>query len=54
MKAIMIACALASAYLRERLLATLLNIVLLGLGVGTIIALILTLTQAEQYAKSAI
>ena len=48
MKAIMIACALASAYLRERLLATLLNIVLLGLGVGTIIALILTLTQAEQ------
>ena len=44
----MTACTLASAYLRERLLATFLNILLLGLGVGTIIALILTLTQAEQ------
>jgi putative ABC transport system permease protein len=39
---------LAWAYLRERPLATLLNIILLGLGVGTIIALILTLTQAEE------
>ena len=40
--------ALAFAYLREKPLATLLNIVLLGLGVGTIIALALTLSQAEQ------
>jgi putative ABC transport system permease protein len=38
---------LAWAYLRERPLATLLNIVLLALGVGTIIALILVLNQAE-------
>ena len=39
---------LALAYLREKPLATLLNIVLLGLGVGTIIALSLTLSQAEK------
>lgn len=38
---------LAYAYLRERPLATLLNIILLSLGVGTIIALIVILTQAE-------
>jgi putative ABC transport system permease protein len=42
------AATLAWAYLRERPLATLLNVILLGLGVGTIIALILTLTQAEE------
>ena len=34
---------LALAYLRERPLATALNILLLALGVGTIIALALTL-----------
>lgn len=39
---------LALAYLREKPLATLLNIVLLGLGVGTIISLSLTLSQAEK------
>jgi putative ABC transport system permease protein len=43
----MSALTLAWAYLRERPLATLLNVLLLGLGVGTIIALILVLTQAE-------
>ena len=48
MKSLITACSLASAYLRERPLATFLNIVLLGLGVGTIIALVLTLTQAEE------
>ena len=48
MKSMITACSLASAYLRERPLATFLNIVLLGLGVGTIIALVLTLTQAEE------
>lgn len=39
---------LALAYLRERPLATALNILLLALGVGTIIALALTLAQAEK------
>lgn len=39
---------LAWAYLRQRPLSTLLNVVLLGLGVGTVIALILILNQAEQ------
>ena len=39
---------LALAYLRERLLGTLLNILLLALGVGTIVALLLTLSQAEE------
>jgi putative ABC transport system permease protein len=48
MSALALAFPLAWAYLRERPLATLLNIILLGLGVGTIIALILTLTQAEE------
>ncbi len=43
----MSALTLAWAYLRERPLATLLNVLLLGLGVGTIISLILILTQAE-------
>ena len=39
---------LALAYLRERLLATSLNILLLALGIATIVALLLTLSQAEQ------
>jgi putative ABC transport system permease protein len=42
------ATSLAWAYLRQRPLATLLNVLLLSLGVGTIIALILTLAQAEE------
>ena len=48
MKALSTALTLAFAYLRERPLATLLNILLLGLGVGTIIALALTLSQLEE------
>jgi putative ABC transport system permease protein len=44
----MSALTLAWAYLRERPLATLLNVILLGLGVGTIVALILVLRQAEE------
>lgn len=39
---------LAVAYLRDRLLATLLNIVLLALGIATVVALLLTLSQAEE------
>ena len=48
MKTLSTALSLAFAYLRERPLATLLNILLLGLGVGTIIALTLTLSQLEE------
>ena len=48
MKSFATALNLAWAYLRQRPLPTLLNILLLGLGVGTIIALILTLAQAEE------
>ena len=48
MKTLTTALPLAFAYLRERPLATCLNILLLGLGVGTIIALALTLSQIEQ------
>ena len=48
MKTFTTALSLALAYLRERPLATCLNILLLGLGVGTIIALALTLSQIEQ------
>ncbi len=48
MKSFTIALTLASAYLRQRPLQTLLNVLLLGLGVGTIIALMLTLAQAEE------
>lgn len=48
MNALAIALPLALAYLRERLLATLLNILLLALGIATIVALLLTLTQAEE------
>ena len=48
MKSFSIALPLALAYLRERLLATLLNILLLALGIGTIVALLVTLSQAEQ------
>jgi putative ABC transport system permease protein len=44
----MTALPLALAYLRERLLATLLNVLLLALGAGTVIALLLTMSQAEQ------
>ena len=48
MTTISTALSLAFAYLREKPLATLLNILLLGLGVGTIIALALTLSQTEE------
>jgi putative ABC transport system permease protein len=48
MNALAIALPLALAYLRERLLATLLNILLLALGIATIVALLLTLKQAEE------
>jgi putative ABC transport system permease protein len=48
MKTLTTSFALAFAYLREKPLTTLLNMLLLGLGVGTIIALALTLSQAEQ------
>ena len=48
MKTFSTAYSLAFAYLRERPLATALNILQLGLGVGTIIALTLTLSQTEQ------
>ncbi len=48
MKTLTTALPLAFAYLRERPLATLLNILLLSLGVGTIIALALTLSQLEE------
>ena len=48
MKTLSTALSLAFAYLRQRPLATLLNILLLGLGVGTIIALALTLSQLEE------
>ncbi len=39
---------LSWAYLRQRPLSTLLNVLLLGLGVATVIALILILTQTEE------
>jgi putative ABC transport system permease protein len=48
MSAVATSCALAFAYLRERALATALNVLLLALGVATIIALIVTLAEAEQ------
>jgi putative ABC transport system permease protein len=41
------ALAMAFAYLREKKLATALNVLLLSLGVGTIITLVLILSQAE-------
>ena len=47
MNALATALPLALAYLRERLLSTLLNILLLALGIATIIALLLTMSQAE-------
>ena len=48
MTALAIALPLAWAYLRERVLSTVLNIVLLALGVGTITAMLLVLSQSEQ------
>lgn len=48
MKALAIALSLAWAYLRERVLSTVLNVVLLALGVGTITAMLLVLSQSEQ------
>ncbi|MBL8511639.1 MAG: ABC transporter permease [Betaproteobacteria bacterium] len=42
---------LAAAYLRERWLSTSLNVLMLGLGVGTIIALILTVARAEEHLQ---
>jgi putative ABC transport system permease protein len=47
MNAWSVALPLALAYLRERLLGTLLNILLLALGIATVVALLLTLAQAE-------
>lgn len=47
MSALSTALPLAFAYLRERLLGTLLNIFLLALGIATMVALLLTLSQAE-------
>jgi putative ABC transport system permease protein len=41
------ALTMALAYLREKKLATALNVILLSLGVGTIITLVLVLSQAE-------
>jgi putative ABC transport system permease protein len=48
MNTLVIALPLALAYLRERLLSTVLNVVLLALGLGTITAMLLTLAQSEQ------
>ena len=48
MRAYSTSISLALAYLRERPLTTVLNVLLLGLGVGTIIALALTLSQLEE------
>ncbi len=48
MSSFAIALPLALAYLRERVMSTLLNILLLALGIATIVALLLTLTQAEE------
>ena len=47
MKALFTGLILSWAYLRQRPLATMLNVLLLGLGLGTIVALMLTLAQAE-------
>jgi len=47
MKNIAISLQVAFAYLCEKKLSTVLNVLLLGLGVGTIIALLLILSQAE-------
>ena len=41
------AMSIALAYLREKKLSTALNVLLLGLGVGTIVSLVLLLAQAE-------
>lgn len=48
MRSLAVALPLAWAYLRERWLATTLNIVLLALGVSTITAMLLMLSQSEQ------
>ncbi len=47
MKTLSTSLDIAFAYLREKKLATALNVLLLGLGVGTIVALVLLLAQAE-------
>ena len=47
----MISVPLAIAYLRDRLASTLLNIVLLGLGIATIVAMQLTLARIESHAE---
>jgi putative ABC transport system permease protein len=47
MKTLHNALSMALAYLREKKLATALNVLLLALGVGTIISLVLVLSQAE-------
>jgi putative ABC transport system permease protein len=48
MKNISISLQVAFAYMREKKLSTALNVLLLALGVGTIIALMLILSQAEE------
>jgi putative ABC transport system permease protein len=48
MKDLRVSLTMALAYLREKKLATLLNVVLLGLGVATIIALLLLMVQTEE------
>jgi putative ABC transport system permease protein len=48
MKNLLAATKIALAYLSEKKLSTLLNVLLLSLGVGTIIALLLILSQAEE------
>jgi putative ABC transport system permease protein len=48
MKHLSTSISLAVAYLRDNRLATALNVLLLSLGVGTIIALVLLLAQAEE------
>lgn len=48
MKHLSTSMSLAVAYLRDNRLATALNVILLSLGVGTIIALVLLLAQAEE------
>ena len=51
MNALRISVPLAIAYLRDRLASTLLNIVLLGLGIATIVAMQLTLARIESHAE---
>ena len=47
----MISVPLALAYLRDRLASTLLNVVLLALGIATIVAMQLTMARIEAHAE---